>query len=160
MKTCSVCKTEKPYEEYHKRAAMKDGHRSACKECELERRSGPYREKILKNAERNNRARGHVPLEEYRAKRRANAIPQSFFVAKRRAQKKKATPVWADQDYIKDLYRNAKEASEIFKVAFEVDHIVPLQGKDVCGLHCEYNLQILTADENRSKGNKHDVAGY
>ena len=154
MKTCSVCKTEKPYEEYHKRAAMKDGHRSACKECELERRSGPYRETILKNSERNNRKRGHIPLEEHLANRRANPVPKSYRVAKRRAQKKRATPAWADQDYIKDLYRNAKEASGIFNVTFEVDHIVPLQGKNVCGLHCEHNLQILTADENRRKGNK------
>jgi hypothetical protein len=61
---------------------------------------------------------------------------------------------WADQDYIRDLYSNAKEASELFGVPFEVDHIIPLQGKKVSGLHHEDNLQVIPKSLNRSKGNK------
>jgi 5-methylcytosine-specific restriction endonuclease McrA len=37
---------------------------------------------------------------------------------------------------------------------FEVDHVIPLNGKDVCGLHTPTNLQVLTKTQNRSKGNK------
>ena len=163
MKTCTVCEEEKPLDCFHKRKAMKDGHRSACKDCEYERRQGKYRDVILKNAEKHNRARGHRPIEEYLEERRRNPVPQSYRVARRRAMKKKATPVWANQRYIKDLYANAAEANAIFEAVgvkpnFEIDHIVPLQHSKVCGLHVEHNLQVLPSHENRTKSNKFEVS--
>jgi hypothetical protein len=39
-------------------------------------------------------------------------------------------------------------------IAHEVDHIVPLLSGLVCGLHCEANLQVITAFENQSKNNR------
>lgn len=71
--------------------------------------------------------------------------------AKRRARKLQATPAWANLEVIKEIYLNCPEGHH-------VDHIVPLQGKNVCGLHVEYNLQYLPASENMSKGNKFDEA--
>jgi hypothetical protein len=70
--------------------------------------------------------------------------------AKRRAIKLKATPNWADLVAIKEIYRTCPEG-------YHVDHIVPLQGKLVCGLHCEFNLQYLSATENRCKANKFEI---
>jgi hypothetical protein len=57
-------------------------------------------------------------------------------------------PPWADKDAIAEIYKEAKARGET------VDHIVPLNNKIVCGLHCEANLRIISADENRRKGNK------
>lgn len=66
--------------------------------------------------------------------------------AKRNAAKIQAIPKWADLDAIREIYENVPEGHE-------VDHIIPLQGRNVCGLHCENNLQYLTAEENRRKSN-------
>ena len=80
---------------------------------------------------------------------RANAISRRHQAAKRNA-----VPVWADLQQIKDIYLQAKKKSKDEGLNYQVDHIVPLQGNEVCGLHVEYNLQILTAEENIFKSNK------
>jgi hypothetical protein len=81
--------------------------------------------------------------------------------AKRKAQKLQACPKWlskAQLAEIKDMYKQAKELEAIFfNHKFHVDHIVPLQGKEVCGLHVPWNLQILTAEENIAKNNKFGI---
>lgn len=73
--------------------------------------------------------------------------------ANRRSNKLKATPVWADQEKIKDMYSLASRFSRIDKIPYHVDHIVPLKSKFVCGLHCKQNLRILPARENQKKSN-------
>lgn len=66
----------------------------------------------------------------------------------RKAHKIQATPLWADKNLIQDAYMEAEYQQ------MHVDHIVPLRSKRVCGLHWEGNLQLLTASENLSKGNR------
>jgi len=72
---------------------------------------------------------------------------QKAILAKRRAAKLKATPKFANLNKIKEVYKNCPKG-------YHVDHIIPLQGKNVCGLHVEWNLQYLTPSDNHSKSNK------
>jgi len=74
--------------------------------------------------------------------------------AKRRAVKINASPAWSNKSKIKQVYLERLEKTTQELIAYEVDHIVPLRGKNVCGLHNEFNLQIISATENRKKSNK------
>jgi len=64
-----------------------------------------------------------------------------------------ATPLWANKKKIKDFYTVARALTENTGIEHQVDHIIPLRGEHVCGLHVEHNLQILTKEENIRKSN-------
>lgn len=91
----------------------------------------------------------------FRKWRLANLDVSRFHANKRRAQKLSATPSWSCEETVKSIYLEALAKQEKFGEVFHVDHIVPLQSEFVCGLHCQYNLQILTKAENLIKGNRH-----
>jgi len=74
--------------------------------------------------------------------------------AKRRAIKKNALPAWANQTKIAEFYKEAIRLTAVTGIPYHVDHIIPLLGKNVCGLHVEGNLQVITADENIRKNNR------
>lgn len=77
----------------------------------------------------------------------------------RKAAKLKATPRWLTEEHIKQMnqfYFFRGMVSGVVGKDYHVDHIVPLQGKNVCGLHVPWNLQILPAKENLSKGNSYN----
>lgn len=73
--------------------------------------------------------------------------------AARKAWVAKATPTWADHLAMEAIYNEAHRRTVESGTTHTVDHIVPLRHPLVCGLHCPANLQILTMDENRAKGN-------
>lgn len=68
----------------------------------------------------------------------------------RRAKKLNATPDWVDKEKLKIIYKECP-------VGYHVDHIIPLQGQLVSGLHIPENLQYLPASENIVKSNKFEV---
>lgn len=71
----------------------------------------------------------------------------------RQAAKLKATPAWANKEAIDFVYYAAKTIEKVYGTKWHVDHIIPLRGKTVCGLHVENNLQLLTPKQNLSKSN-------
>lgn len=65
-----------------------------------------------------------------------------------------ATPPWADRSAIAATYRHAAELTRRTRIVHHVDHIVPLQGDGVTGLHVECNLRVIPARDNQRKGNR------
>lgn len=85
-----------------------------------------------------------------KARYRATNMPAILRAASlRRKSVSHATPRWADRSAIKQMYALARSTG------MHVDHVVPLRGANVCGLHVEHNLQLLTPTENQRKGNRH-----
>ena len=74
----------------------------------------------------------------------------------RRARLLRACPAWVCQDTIRKVYEERKQLSVDTGVAHHVDHIIPLRGKNVCGLHVPWNLRIIPAADNIRKGNRID----
>ena len=71
----------------------------------------------------------------------------------KRADKLLATPKWASKEYMRIWYKLAKIEEERTGRIVHVDHTVPLRGSNVCGLHCEDNMQLLFAEDNMIKSN-------
>lgn len=80
--------------------------------------------------------------------------------AKRRAARKRRTAQWANIEKIKEKYAEAARLSKETGVLHHVDHIIPMQGAKVSGLHVENNLQVITATENMSKHNRFEVEEF
>ena len=77
--------------------------------------------------------------------KRDNWATYKVYLASRKSRVKLATPKWADRLKIQEVYANCPDG-------YHVDHIVPLNGKIVSGLHVPWNLQHLKASVNLSKG--------
>ena len=76
---------------------------------------------------------------------------------KRDAAKKNRTPNWLTDDQlwmIEQAYDIAAKRTLSLGITFHVDHIVPLQGKIVSGLHVPWNLQVIPAKLNQQKSNR------
>lgn len=152
MKYCKYCDTHKPLTEFHNCKKFPDGKTYKCKECAKKAAAKWNKENIERKA-----AKGHQWYEKNKelTKKRADIWMKNHpayrrhVIAKRRANKKQATPSWANLEEIKYIYTLAQERG------LEVDHIVPLVSDEVCGLHTPDNLRCITREWNRAKGNKH-----
>mgnify|MGYP003658818924 CR=1 FL=1 len=89
--------------------------------------------------------------------RRDNPGKSAARSAKYDASKIQRTPKWLTKEQRAEMvtiYERCAQKTKETGVIFHVDHCVPLRGKTVCGLHVPWNLRIITASENCSKGNR------
>lgn len=135
LRKCPKCKCIKNFDLYHIDKSRFTGYSIYCASCSGAK-SSEYR------AQNQNR------LSEYRKEHYlSNAGYYKDKAAHRRALVIRATPKWANRSKILDIYRNCPDNHH-------VDHIIPLNSDIVCGLHVEFNLQYLTAEDNLRKSNK------
>ena len=160
MKICSKCCKSKALFEFNKHRAHKDGLRSDCKPCSKIKNKSWYEANADKKKAANKRWRDANTNKKKEINKRwqqANPDKINASTAKRRAAKLQSTPPWLTQEdlvNIQQFYTAANQLTSLNGCPYHVDHIVPLQGKTVCGLHVPWNLQVLQAHENMSKSNK------
>ena len=127
-----------------------------------------YRQKLtreqkdLQNAKTRERYYNNIEKNKQRKKlyRSKNKHIGNANSAKRRAALINRTPKWLNNDdiiKIKNIYKYAQTKTIETNILWVVDHIIPLQGKLVSGLHVPSNLQIIKARENESKQHKYEV---
>lgn len=137
VRTCSTCKEDKPLSQYHMRnRKRKDGSSykvpySKCKTC------------------RRNNNRHYENTPKGKALKKHNS-------ALRDRRSRQATPKWLTKEHkqqIVDTYELMRDCRVVTGEDYHVDHIVPLRGENICGLHVPWNLQVLPAYVNIFKSN-------
>ena len=138
VKTCKLCNESLPlsnfYIQNHKRlsGSIVEMLHSYCKKC------SSLRHKVYnKTHEGKTSSRRRSAL---RSKRTRNATPNWLTPEQRKE--------------IADIYEHMRDCRAVTGEEYHVDHIVPLKGKNVCGLHVPWNLQVLPSDVNVSKSNR------
>jgi len=153
---CSKCKELKPEHLFSKSKSNNRGLDYYCKSCRKEVKSRPSVKAAQKRCEERCRDKRRAYNRDYRKSNKP------YFAAKNReyvCKKTNATPNWltdAQRAQIQNLYWLAQDLGRVTGESYHVDHIIPVQGKDVCGLHVPWNLQVLPADLNHRKSNKLD----
>jgi len=153
LKSCSKCCLEKSFDSFHKGNSL-HGLKSQCIIC-CKRHYDPEKARNSRRAHQaRNREAYRKLVREYDMTHKAEKCAREAF---RRAQKLNATPPWLTKehkDQIKAIYIERDRLRKLDGIMYHVDHIMPLLGREVCGLHVLWNLQILTEHCNLSKGNR------
>ena len=113
-------------------------------------------------ANKNNLASYHrnkdANREKQKAWARANVGLITAKIKRRDLAKINRTPKWLSKDDIwlmQEMYLLSTARTKLTGFRWHVDHIIPLQGKTVSGLHVPTNLQVIPAIENIRKGNRY-----
>lgn len=173
-KCCTKCGTEKPLEDFGKDPRLKSSYGSRCRACLYAKgrewhmaHPTQYQARKTEWDSRNrdkNSARARVRYANKRERHLAvcaawakkNRPKVNAFFAERRAAKRAAAPKWLtaiQKAQIQEFYEVATALKTQTGIPHDVDHIIPLLGKNVRGLHVPWNLQVISAVENQRKGN-------
>jgi hypothetical protein len=164
-KTCNTCKSNKPLDLFYVSKSGKDGHTAACRSCIIERSRNTalknhdkYKEYLKEYGKKwrvDNKEKMNLLCKKHYSKNK-----QYYFskTAKRKLKIKERVPQWGIEftDFaFEEAFDLCKIKQKLFGVEYNVDHIVPLNGENVSGLHVWNNFAVITATENREKGNTH-----
>ena len=138
-KQCKKCNEVKPLNDFYKDAKAKDGKISACKVCKnlarvIYKKNNPDKVKESSNKYYNKHRKSIREYQNNYCKNNRHIFNSKG--AKRHASKLQATPKWLTKEQIEEIkiiYKNCPKG-------YHVDHIVPLQGKTVRGMHVPWNL--------------------
>lgn len=175
-KECTKCRDVKSLELFAKHSKNKDGLNFWCKQCMSDYRRSYNQTKKAKAASRASSLKHHkanrdrlvADMKVYHQDNRDRILSRQKeyyeqnlpYMLQRasvgRGERAKRNVSWANQQLIDAYYIEAKRLEELTGIQFHVDHIIPLQGDLVSGLHVETNLQLLPAHENIGKSNSFD----
>lgn len=165
MKKCPKCGDTKPTTMFGVGKGRPDGLRPWCKSCHnacnkkwRSNNNDYYKDRHQQNPDRrkkyDQKYKENNP-EYYKNYYENNRFAFVGYVSKRRKRATYATPVWADKVKMRLIYKLAYNLNKFNGYEkYHVDHVVPLQGKTVSGLHVHNNLRIITAKDNKGKKNK------
>jgi hypothetical protein len=172
MKQCTKCLFFGPFTQFYKQAKnSKDGYQSHCKDCDNKRvaiRKAKHPEKtkeIQAVSDKNKYIKQKVAiLARNKRWKSENPVKMQAIDARRRAAKLHRTPAWLTEDdhwMMEQAYDIAQKRTLLFGFPWHVDHVIPLQGKLVSGLHVPHNMRVVSATENLRKGNIFEIEpGY
>ena len=159
-KPCGHCKVVKDVSNFYKSSKEKTGYQSYCKDCKnlafakyMANKSDEHKQNCKQWDVKNKQKR----LEIGRKWAANNPDKIRLKRANRRAKQVKATPEWLsdfDKLKIKCFYQVAQMRTKESGEEWHIDHIIPLRGKTVSGLHVPWNMQIIRGSENLKKHNK------
>lgn len=163
IKICCRCTIPKAISEFPKAKRGLYGVHSICKACKKIYMQEYCKSGKLKIAKQKYKSteKGQITIRTYTASENNKRIQKqyresqggkancTYKLAKYRAIQKQAMPIWIDTVELKAVYKYCPKG-------LEVDHIIPLQGNEVSGLHVPWNLQYLSREQNAYKSNSFD----
>lgn len=172
MKQCGSCKQVKKSTDFYKDKHKKSGLTSQCKNCirlykeankeNIRAYVKEYEEKNAKEIAKRKQSYYFKNKEVINKRnsdyRKLNRAKSNTLTRKYQSDKIKRTPAWLtphDHKVIESKYAMAAWLSGVVGIDYHVDHIIPLRGKNVSGLHVPDNLRIIPAKDNLEKGNKY-----
>ena len=159
MKHCKKCYTSRDLSCFGKDKSRPDGQQPYCRDCVASYGKKYYQQnKAEVNARNAKNAPKYVEANKrkYARYKKLHSDKVNADNRMRNARKLKATPEWLTEEHkaaMQERYWLAKDLRAISGEEYHVDHIVPLKGEDVCGLHVPWNLQVLPAHINLAKSN-------